>query len=78
MPITRRHLLQLAAAATASAGPTPAIKKIEVFPTPYPVGARFKFLPKPERPSVLVKITAEDGAAGWGQSVPVPTWSYET
>ncbi|MCL4850556.1 MAG: twin-arginine translocation signal domain-containing protein [Bryobacteraceae bacterium] len=78
MPITRRHLLQLAAAATASAGPSPAITKIEVFPTPYPVGARFKFLPKPERPSVLVKITAEDGAVGWGQSVPVPTWSYET
>ncbi|HEU0139447.1 MAG TPA: enolase C-terminal domain-like protein [Bryobacteraceae bacterium] len=78
MPITRRHLLQLAAATAASAGPSPAITKIEVFPTPYPVGARFKFLPKPERPSVLVKITAEDGAIGWGQSVPVPTWSYET
>ncbi len=78
MPITRRQLLQLAAATAASAGPSPAITKIEVFPTPYPVGARFKFLPKPERPSVLVKITAEDGAIGWGQSVPVPTWSYET
>jgi L-alanine-DL-glutamate epimerase-like enolase superfamily enzyme len=27
---------------------------------------------------VLVKITCESGEAGWGQSVPVPTWSYET
>lgn len=27
---------------------------------------------------VLVKITADSGAVGWGQSVPVPTWSYET
>jgi L-alanine-DL-glutamate epimerase-like enolase superfamily enzyme len=25
-----------------------------------------------------VKLTAEDGTAGWGQSVPVSTWSYET
>jgi L-alanine-DL-glutamate epimerase-like enolase superfamily enzyme len=27
---------------------------------------------------VFVKITAEGGAYGWGQSVPIPTWSYET
>jgi L-alanine-DL-glutamate epimerase-like enolase superfamily enzyme len=27
---------------------------------------------------VLVKITCEDGTVGWGQSVPLPTWSYET
>ncbi len=27
---------------------------------------------------VLVKITADNGTMGWGQSVPVPTWSYET
>jgi L-alanine-DL-glutamate epimerase-like enolase superfamily enzyme len=25
-----------------------------------------------------VKITADDGGVGWGQSVPVPQWSYET
>lgn len=45
---------------------------------PYPVTAHFKFLTKPERPSVFVKITCEDGTVGWGQSVPIPTWSYET
>ncbi|MGH7959765.1 MAG: mandelate racemase/muconate lactonizing enzyme family protein, partial [Opitutaceae bacterium] len=27
---------------------------------------------------VLVKITDEAGRVGWGQSVPSPTWSYET
>jgi L-alanine-DL-glutamate epimerase-like enolase superfamily enzyme len=27
---------------------------------------------------VFVKITCEDGSFGWGQSVPLPTWSYET
>ncbi len=57
---------------------TPKIKKIEVFPVPYNVTSFFKFFTKPERPSVFVKITAEDGSFGWGQSVPIPTWSYET
>jgi L-alanine-DL-glutamate epimerase-like enolase superfamily enzyme len=27
---------------------------------------------------VIVKITANDGTVGWGQSVPTPKWSYET
>lgn len=44
----------------------------------YPVTAHFKFLPKPERPSVFVKVLCESGQSGWGQSVPIPTWSYET
>jgi L-alanine-DL-glutamate epimerase-like enolase superfamily enzyme len=49
----------------------------------YPMKGRFKFFDGPEgrpsgRPAVLVKITAEDGTVGWGQSVPVPRWSYET
>ncbi|MBI4877458.1 MAG: mandelate racemase [Acidobacteria bacterium] len=73
--MTRRQLLQSAAVAAA---PSPAIRKIEIIPRPYPVAAHFKFLTKPERPSVLVKMTAEDGAVGWGQSVPIQTWSYET
>src|SRR6185437_465012 len=30
------------------------------------------------RPSVVVKITADDGTVGWGQCVPSPRWSYET
>ena len=27
---------------------------------------------------MVVKITADNGTVGWGQSVPVPKWSYET
>lgn len=56
----------------------PPIRTVEVFPVTYPVTAYFRFFPKPERPTVFVKITCEDGTFGWGQSVPVPTWSYET
>ena len=25
-----------------------------------------------------MKVTLENGLTGWGQSVPIPTWSYET
>lgn len=65
------------AAAAAAAAPAP-ITKVEAFPVAYPVTSYFRFFPKPERPTVFVKVTAEDGAYGWGQSVPIPTWSYET
>ena len=54
------------------------ITKVEVIPAGYPVAAFFKFFTGGKRASVLVKITLEDGKIGWGQSVPVPTWSYET
>ena len=30
------------------------------------------------RPAVIIKITADDGTAGWGESLPLPKWSYET
>ena len=44
----------------------------------YPVVSFFKFFPRPIRPAIFVKITLESGLSGWGQSVPIPTWSYET
>src|SRR5262245_58989148 len=74
--LSRRAVLAMPLAAAARTAP--AIRRIEVFPAPYPVTAYFKFFAKPERPTVFVKITCEDGTAGWGQSVPIPTWSYET
>lgn len=77
MLLSRRELLQ-AAAANILPGLAPPIVRVEVFAAPYPVTGHFKFFTKPERPSVLVKVTTESGAAGWGQSVPIPTWSYET
>lgn len=59
------------------------IERIETFPLLYPVIGRFKFFEgtagRPAgRAAVLVKITADDGTVGWGQSVPVPRWTYET
>ena len=79
--MTRRTFLASGAStpvALAAAAPGPTIRKIEVFPLVYPVNGFFKFFTRPERPAVFVKITCEDGTVGWGQSVPIQTWSYET
>lgn len=59
------------------------IAKIEIGRFDYAVAGEFKFFkPGPDgrvvRPSVLVRLTDENGIEGWGQSVPVPTWTYET
>lgn len=59
------------------------IVSVETFPVTYPTVGWFKFLEGPKgrpagRASVVVKITVESGAAGWGQSVPAHRWSYET
>ncbi|HUY89852.1 MAG TPA: enolase C-terminal domain-like protein [Pirellulales bacterium] len=60
-----------------------AILQVETFAVNFPVEGRFKFFEQPAgrpsgRPSVVVKLTADDGTVGWGQSVPSPRWSYET
>jgi L-alanine-DL-glutamate epimerase-like enolase superfamily enzyme len=44
----------------------------------YPLLGEFKFFKSGSRPSVLVRLTEEDGVQGWGQSVPVESWTYET
>jgi L-alanine-DL-glutamate epimerase-like enolase superfamily enzyme len=59
------------------------ISRVESFPIRYPMAGRFKFFEGPPgspagRPAVVVKITADNGAVAWGQSVPIPKWSYET
>jgi L-alanine-DL-glutamate epimerase-like enolase superfamily enzyme len=57
------------------------IERIELFPVRYPTVMYFKFFEGPSgtgRAAILIKITASDGAVGWGESVPVPRWSYET
>lgn len=79
--MTRRALLSAAGAAltgSALSPQAPPIRSVEAFPVRYPVTGYFRFFTKPERPAVFVKITCEDGSIGWGQSVPIPTWSYET
>ncbi|MGH9721087.1 MAG: mandelate racemase/muconate lactonizing enzyme family protein [Bryobacteraceae bacterium] len=79
--MTRRRFLAVAGAVAltpAIAKDAPAIRTIEIFPVRYPVTGYFRFFSKPERPAVFAKITCEDGSFGWGQSVPIPAWSYET
>jgi L-alanine-DL-glutamate epimerase-like enolase superfamily enzyme len=91
--ISRRRFLALAAGATGLTGsarpgwgagaPRVSIARIEAIPVVYPTVGHFKFLEgprggRPGRGAVLVKVVADDGTAGWGQSVPLPRWSYET
>ena len=59
------------------------ITKIEIGRFDYNVVGEFKFFkPGPDgkvrRPSVLVRLTDDDGFQGWGQAVPTHTWTYET
>ncbi len=58
------------------------IERIELFPVRYPMTGYFKFSAGPAgeagRAAVIVKVTADDGTIGWGESVPLPTWSDET
>lgn len=58
------------------------IESLEVFPLEYPTKGYFKFFTTPlghaGRPAVMIKLTADDGSAGWGQAVPIATWSSET
>ena len=92
MEINRREFLG-AAAAAASFATVPAagrrapdatvkIDRIDLFPMRYPMTGYFKFFTGPHgsagRAAVIVKITADDGTVGWGQSVPIAKWSYET
>lgn len=59
------------------------IAAVEAHPVVYPTRGWFKFLEgprgrRPARASVVVKITADNGVVGWGQSIPLHRWSYET
>jgi L-alanine-DL-glutamate epimerase-like enolase superfamily enzyme len=74
--MTRREFLSTAALMLQRDAPP--IRSIEALPVRYPVTGYFRFFTRPERPAVFVRISCEDGTAGWGQSVPIPTWSYET
>jgi L-alanine-DL-glutamate epimerase-like enolase superfamily enzyme len=54
------------------------IVRIETGRLDYPLVGEFKFFKAGARPSVLVRLTDDAGVQGWGQSVPVETWTYET
>jgi muconate cycloisomerase len=87
---TRRQVLGAMAAAPLASGLFAAesktagskIERIELFPVRYPMTGYFKFFSGPKgsigRSAILIKVTASDGTVGWGQSVPIAKWSYET
>jgi L-alanine-DL-glutamate epimerase-like enolase superfamily enzyme len=54
------------------------IVRIDVGRLDYPLVGEFKFFKGGARPSVVVRLTDDAGRHGWGQSVPVETWTYET
>jgi muconate cycloisomerase len=54
------------------------IVRADVDRVDYPLIGEFKFFKGGARPTILLCLTDEDGREGFGQSVPVETWSYET
>jgi len=90
--MSRRTFVKLAAGAAATlpatglaaANPAPAlghIERIDLYPARYPLAGYFKFFAGPRgamgRACITIRITTSQGV-GWGQSVPVQTWSDET
>ena len=54
------------------------IARVEIGRFDYELVGEFKFFTAGRRPTVLVRLTDADGVRGWGQSVPVESWTYET
>jgi len=54
------------------------IQRIDVGRLDYPLVGEFKFFRSGRRASVVVRMTDEAGTQGWGQAVPVESWTYET
>jgi muconate cycloisomerase len=54
------------------------IARVEVGRLDYDLVGEFKFFKAGVRPSILVRLTDANGVLGWGQSVPIETWTYET
>ena len=60
------------------------IDRVEAFPVAFPFRGEFSTSrgkvgsAAMGRPSIVLKLTTDDGVVGWGESVPVRQWSYET
>ena len=54
------------------------ITRVEVGRRDYPLVGEFKFFKSGARPTLIVRLTDENGQQGYGQAVPVETWTYET
>jgi len=74
--------LGLFTAAAYTNEPNTKIKHIHLYTVRYPTKGYFKFFVGPRgtygRGAVIIKIVADNGTVGWGQSIPSPLWSYET
>lgn len=62
---------------------TPRLASVKCFVAAYPVVGDFRYLASKDgkritRNTVVVRLGDDAGGVGWGQSVPSPTWSYET
>src|SRR5688500_2187937 len=56
----------------------PTICRVELARLDYALVGDFKFFKAGRRPSLVVRLTDQDGLQGCGQAVPVETWTYET
>jgi muconate cycloisomerase len=54
------------------------IVAVDIARVDYPLVGEFKFFKTPARPTIVLRATDGDGLEGWGQAVPVETWTYET
>lgn len=54
------------------------IARVEIGRLDYPMKGEFKFFKGGVRPSVVARLSDQDGVQGWGQAVPVESWTYET
>ena len=54
------------------------IIRVDIGRVDYPLIGEFKFFKAAARPTILLCLTDENGLEGWGQSVPIETWTYET
>ena len=54
------------------------IVSVEIARVDYPLVGEFKFFKTQARPTVVLRLVDENGVEGFGQSVPIETWTYET
>ena len=54
------------------------IVSVEIARVDYPLVGEFKFFKTQARPTIVLRLVDENGVEGFGQSVPVETWTYET
>jgi L-alanine-DL-glutamate epimerase-like enolase superfamily enzyme len=54
------------------------IVSVDIARVDYPLVGEFKFFKTQARPTIVLRLTDENGVEGFGQSVPIETWTYET